>query len=488
LRSRQKKLGTLDKDKLCWETLTAKGAGIVTGFIVIMVLAIVVPVAVGIFCRRWADNYRADQSARVKTVGQALGLSDRVSKSALSSILREVSLFSLGRSHAILYALEGERNGVPITVFELQSNPGTGHTRSNSGVYLLMRSHALQSPVFALEPTDMHVGSSPIQFDSYPAFTKRFWLQGHHSNEAAVRDFFTPALLGYLLGQSQRIRLWGSGSYLLYGGGVNTFSQVTRADKLQALIDAGLGIYGQVAPATSPPETLPSPPPAVDAAAGQAQSAASNPVPTTNDLQRAAAQHRNQQVTPWVNPLQAVNSNKEQGKQRIAKLIVDLVIDGGTYKPNTQGMGARAYDGRQGKIVYTAPSEDPREARMRGEEAGTSQREMSREGLAKIIQASAESFFPVLNPQESDRVDEALAEQLLTAIAERGDCQINRDAYKISISPINGRFIYQCDVPLNRYQFQQVRRSLNHEDARQWLMKHDRSVFTDWRAVAPEQE
>jgi hypothetical protein len=57
-----------------------------------------------------------------------------------------------------------------------------------------------------------------------------------------------------------------------------------------------------------------------------------------------------------------------------------------------------------------------------------------------------------------------------------------------SISPVNDRFIYQCDVPFGRYQFQQVRRSFNRDDAQQWLMEHNRKVFADWLAAAPEPE
>jgi len=211
-----------------------------------MALAVVVPVVTAIFCRRWAQNYRADQSAKVKTVGQALGLSDRVNQSALSAILSEIPLFSLGRSHSILYALEGERNGVTITVFELFSYSGSSDSRSNSGVYLLMRSPQIQSPAFALKPSDTRVISG-MKFDSHPKFHRRFWLRDHRDNEAAVRQFFTPAFLTFLLEERpRRFSLWGSGPYILYYGGVRDFRQVTRSDKLQAFLDQGFALLSQL--------------------------------------------------------------------------------------------------------------------------------------------------------------------------------------------------------------------------------------------------
>lgn len=426
---------------------------------VLMGISLVLVVGVPIYCRK----YQVDKSVKVKTVGRALGLSDRGSKSALSRMLRELPLFSLGRSHTILYALEGERNGVPITVFELQSNAGSSDLRSEHGVYLLMRSHQIQSPAFALEPSDMHIGSA-MKFDSHPKFHHRFWLKGHRDNEDAVRQLFTPTCLTFLLEERpKRFRLWGSGPYLLYSGsGVNNFNHIIRSEKLQAFLDEGLALLSQLAP---------------DAMAAESR----NPRPaaaTTPSLYQAAASLRNQKITRW-NPPKIVNFGKTKQKKRIAKLIADLVEGGGTYKPNVHGMGARTYESRQGKIIYIHPSEDPREARMRGQAAGQSQKEVSREGLEGIIQASAENFFPVLNPEGSDRIDQAMAEQLLAVIESQGSCNLTDDAYKISIEPINDRFIYQCDVPISRYQFQQVRRSFNRDDAVQWLMEHRASVFAE---------
>ncbi|MEM0980189.1 MAG: hypothetical protein AAGH78_07925 [Cyanobacteria bacterium P01_H01_bin.58] len=168
-----------------------------TGFFLLMAFAIVMPIVVAIFCRRWAQNHRADQSAKVRTVGQALGLSDRVSKSALSKILRDIPGFSLGRSHSILYSFQGERHGVAITVFELSSLASGSNGRSNSGVYVLMQSSALTAPAFTLEPADMHIGSFGLRFEAVPQFAKRSSLRGTGDNEVALRETFTPAVLTF---------------------------------------------------------------------------------------------------------------------------------------------------------------------------------------------------------------------------------------------------------------------------------------------------
>lgn len=441
------------------------------GFFLIMVLAVVVPVVVGIGCRRWAQNYRADQSAKVRTVGQALGLSHRVSKSALSKILREIPGFSLGRSHSILYALQGERHSVAITVFELSSLASANNMRSNRGVYLLMQSSSLNSPTFTLEPADMHIGTFALQFEVVPQFAKRFWLRGTGDNEAVIRERFTPTVLTFLLERAHRFRLWGQGPYLLYGSRITNFGQVTRSDKLQTFIDEGLAIWQQFSPAESVETVSPTIRPQVTLAA-QASTASVRPIPLVNRWSERAQSTHPPSTTP----------------KAIAEQIADIVAGGGTYKPNAKGMGSSAYDFRQGQFSHEVPDGDPREAIMRGGQAGTIRRACSREKFIQVVQPNAHLFESMLSvgDEDTDRVDQAVANQILAAVSDRGSCQLNTERYTLQLSAVNDRYLYQCNLPTSRYNEVELRRSFNHTDAVQWLMQHRASLFTDWLSASPD--
>ncbi|MEO1094486.1 MAG: hypothetical protein AAFX01_06255 [Cyanobacteria bacterium J06638_28] len=417
------------------------------GFFFLMAFAIIMPILMVIFGRRWAQNHYADQSARVRTVGQALGLSDRVSKSALSKILREIPGFSLGRSHSILYALQGERHGVAITIFELSSLASGSNSRSNSGVYLLMQSSSLDAPTFTLEPADMHIGSFGLRFEAVPQFAKRFSLRGTGDNEAALRETFTPSVLTFLLEFAKRFRLWGYGPYLLYGASINRFNQVTHADKLQALIDDGLAILPQFA------------------AIAESQTA----TPTTRSpgawlTQARAAQA---QSAPKVTRRSSQSRPTNQRETAIAGRIADIVAGGGTYKPDAKGMGASAYDFRQGQFSHEVPDTDPREAIMRGGQVGTMRRACSREQFVKVVQPNASLFNAVLSRGngDTDSVEQAMANQILEAVRDRGACQLKTERYTVQLAAVNDRYLYQCNLPTSRYNEVELRRSFNHADA-----------------------
>ncbi len=443
-----------------------------TSFIVIMVAAVVVPIAVALFCRRWADRYRADKTATIKAVGREMGLAYRTLSPPITLMLQELPQFSLGRSHSIPYALVGERHGVAITVLELFSVAGASSgSRSNSGLYLLLRSPRLQSPTFTLEPSDMHLGRA-IQFEDQAEFHRRFSLRGYQNNETAVRTFFTPTVRDFLLTQPGRLRIYGKGAYLLHSKGWSQFDRVATAPQLQTWIEEGLTLVEQFATASAVVSPLPSAPPRPATSNAPTPDPACSATPSERDHPSATAISTPQHQSP-------LPASPQAG---IANLIVDLVAGGGTYQPNAKGMAASTYTFRQGQFIHDRPAEDPREAMMRGDIPSNTQKPCSRAEFCGIAQIYAERYFPVfaIASASAAAVTGAMAEQILAMIHDRGVCTLATEQYRIRIQPINNRYRYECHVPIHRYNESSIQRSFNQPDCLWWLQQHRQALFTDW--------
>ncbi|MEM0980190.1 MAG: hypothetical protein AAGH78_07930 [Cyanobacteria bacterium P01_H01_bin.58] len=243
---------------------------------------------------------------------------------------------------------------------------------------------------------------------------------------------------------------------------------MTHSEKLQALIDEGLAILRQFAVVEDTQTTAPTAR-SLDAQLTQARAAQVRSAP---------------KVTRWSGQSRSTN----QRETEIAGQIADIVAGRGTYKPNAKGMGASAYKFQQGQFSHEVPDSAPREAIMRGGQAGTIRRTCSREQFVQVVQPNARLFKSVLSVgnDETDKVDQTVANQILAAVRDRGPCQLKNERYTLKLAAVNDRYLYQCNLPTSRYNEVELRRSFNHADAVQWLMQHRASLFTDWLSAPPD--
>ena len=121
---------------------------------------------------------------------------------ALLDQLSSFKLFNQGRARKMKNLIQGDSGEVSIAIFDYQYTTGSGknsHTHLQSVVAL--QSHELVCPDFTMRPEGMFdkigsaLGFQDIDFESHPVFSKSFVLQS--SNEAAIRQYFTPSLLEF---------------------------------------------------------------------------------------------------------------------------------------------------------------------------------------------------------------------------------------------------------------------------------------------------
>lgn len=120
----------------------------------------------------------------------------------LLSRLSQFKLFSQGRGRKMRNLIQGDSGEVKIAIFDYQYTTGNGkNSQTHRQSVVSLQSAELVCPDFSMRPEGMFdkigsaLGFQDIDFESHPNFSKSFVLQS--SNEKAIREYFTPALLEF---------------------------------------------------------------------------------------------------------------------------------------------------------------------------------------------------------------------------------------------------------------------------------------------------
>ena len=232
-----------------------KSTGAVWPFVALVFLGIGAVFAVLIYFDR-------KRTAKLEAKAKALGCTFRAKATAEDKQLAAGSpLTTVGRSRNIRNIIELPDEGGPrVTLFDFAYVIGGGkQSRKYEQTVTRIHSPGLNLPSFDLRPESIlakiaqSFGFKDIDIESAPAFSKMFLLRGQ--DEAAIRRFFTPAVVQYC---EQNRGLWVSGA-----GDLLWFHRENRRpkpDELEAFIAAGRQTYSVFANAGSagaPPPPLP---------------------------------------------------------------------------------------------------------------------------------------------------------------------------------------------------------------------------------------
>ncbi len=143
------------------------------------------------------DVFKKDRRKKLREVARELHctFSEKKPTDSLSSF----ELFSRGDSRDIRNVLHKTIDDLHITIFDYHFTiEGGKGSRTYKQTVFWARSSVLTLPSFTLRPESRLYGvaelfgTQDIDFETHPAFSKRFVLQG---KEPALRQFFSPLLL-----------------------------------------------------------------------------------------------------------------------------------------------------------------------------------------------------------------------------------------------------------------------------------------------------
>lgn len=167
---------------------------------------------------------------------------------------------------------------------------------------------------------------------------------------------------------------------------------------------------------------------------------------------------------------------------KIANLIADFVLSGGTYRPEI-GMYGPTYTWHEGHFSRSTPAEDPREAMMYGGTTPVVRHPCGRDEFIDIVKAKGTVFLHVLcvSNHPTDHVSAEMAEQILDVVSERGRLDLKNENFHLQLSFKNGLYYYRCTLPVMRSKLE-IHNDLDRAGTAQWLMKHQRRIFLSFVA------
>jgi len=213
------------------------------GLIAIIAAIIVACVAVILMAIRLQRLAEEKRARKLHQVADELGLEFWPHGDALLlSSLGGFRLFSQGHSKRVSNLLRGSSGGREVDIFEYRYTTGSGkstHHWRQSVIRFRLDGAAL--PAFSLRPE--HVwhkigawfGYQDIDFDAYPAFSRKYLLRGNDEN--AIRDLFTNEVLAYYE-QHAGLSTEGAGDTLLF----YRHSRRVPPEKLRGFIEEGLKV------------------------------------------------------------------------------------------------------------------------------------------------------------------------------------------------------------------------------------------------------
>jgi len=208
--------------------------------IILLVLGAAAVAGAGLFLSYRLDRKRAEALARLAADlrlaftpdGDETGLSEHAA----------LHLFSQGHSKKIRNLMRGRVRDSDIAVFDYRYTVGAGknrHTYSQTVISLHPQGRGL--PAFSMRPEHVFhkigslVGYQDIDFETNPAFSKRYLLRG--PDEAAVRNTFTMRVLMFFEAE-EGLCVEADGRTLI----VYRHSKRIKPEDLREFIDTGMRI------------------------------------------------------------------------------------------------------------------------------------------------------------------------------------------------------------------------------------------------------
>lgn len=141
--------------------------------------------------------------AKMAEVAESLGLEYfPKGNEAFSAQLGRFNLMGQGRARKLTKLILGTTDDVRIAIFDYQYTTGGGkNSQTHKQTVTAVQSGQINAPDFVLRPESIFsrmgglLGFKDIDFDSHPRFSKMFVLKG--SNDVAIREFFSPAMLDF---------------------------------------------------------------------------------------------------------------------------------------------------------------------------------------------------------------------------------------------------------------------------------------------------
>lgn len=150
-----------------------------------------------------ANTMEKNRISALEAVAQELGLDfiDKPGKDFAHHI-GKTRLFNQGRSRRATNVMQGEANGVAVSIFGYWYTTGHGkRSHTHSQTVICFHSEQMNLPDFELRPEHLFhkigsaFGYNDIDFASHPTFSKKYLLRG--PNEEAIRDLFEPEKLEF---------------------------------------------------------------------------------------------------------------------------------------------------------------------------------------------------------------------------------------------------------------------------------------------------
>jgi len=136
------------------------------------------------------------------------------------SVFNKVNLFTLGHNKQARNVMQGDLDGVAVSLFDYTYVTGSGKTSHNHHQTVVGLSlPTLALPAFVLKPENIFhkVGSAfgmqDIDLPEAPDFSKRFLLRG--AREHAIRAAFIPGVLDFFE-RHEGMSAEGRGNHLIY--------------------------------------------------------------------------------------------------------------------------------------------------------------------------------------------------------------------------------------------------------------------------------
>jgi hypothetical protein len=154
------------------------------------------------------------------------------------------ALFRRGNGGRSSNIMTGVSSGLRTSLFDYSYTTSGGKNSSTHTQTVAAFSQSLRLPIFELRPEGFldRIGEAfvrhDIDFDSYPAFSKRYFLRG--PVEPAIRALFSPSLIAFMeqLPAEEKWHIEGLDTMLV----LYRSDTLVDADKFQAFLDKTSGI------------------------------------------------------------------------------------------------------------------------------------------------------------------------------------------------------------------------------------------------------